>query len=99
MFITNTGNPGCRHIISYLYEIKFKKGIIPKPGNNDTFTLITQKNVLIALANGDFVANRAIMWLAYFIKRGVLTPENELNYIEICQHLQKKHNKFIIKEL
>jgi isopentenyldiphosphate isomerase len=101
MSITSTGNPGCQHIISYLYEMEFKEGLVPRPGNDEVskFTLMTQEDVMRALADGDFVANRAMVWLAYFIRHGILTPENEPNYFEIWQGLQKKHDLFIVEEL
>ncbi|GKU08607.1 hypothetical protein FLAG1_10087 [Fusarium langsethiae] len=101
MPITSTGNPGCQHIISYLYEMEVKEGIVPRPGNDEVgkFMLMTQEDVMRALADGDFVANRAMVWLAYFIRHGTLTPENEPDYFEICQGLQKKHDMFIVEEL
>ncbi|EXL65332.1 hypothetical protein FOPG_18432 [Fusarium oxysporum f. sp. conglutinans race 2 54008] len=101
MPITSTGNPGCQHITSYLYEMEFKEGVVPRPGNGevDKFTLMAQEDVMTALADGDFVPNRAMVWLAYFIRHGFLTPENEPDYVEICQGLQKNHDMFIVEEL
>ncbi|KAM0294470.1 hypothetical protein ACHAPM_011209 [Fusarium culmorum] len=101
MSITSTGNPGCQHIISYLYEMEFNEGLVPRPGNGevDNFTLMTQEDVMTALAHGDFVANRAMVWLAYFIRHGILTSENEPDYYEIYRGLNKAHDMFIVEEL
>ncbi|CAG2003830.1 unnamed protein product [Fusarium graminearum] len=101
MHITSTGNPGCQHIISYLYEMEFKEGVVPRPGNDEVggFTLMTQEEVMAALTDGDFVANRAMVWLAYFIRHGTLTPENEPDFLEISQGLNKKHDMFIVEDL
>ncbi|KAF4955345.1 hypothetical protein FSARC_11879 [Fusarium sarcochroum] len=101
MAITSTGKPGCQHITSYLYEMEFKDGEVPRPGNDEVgaFTLMTQEEVMTALEDGEFVANRAMVWLAYFIRHGILTPENEPNFMEICSRLQKKHDMFIVEEL
>lgn len=101
MSTTSTGNPGCQHIISYLYELEFSKGVVPQPGNDEvgTFTLMTLDDVMAALMEGDFVANRAMVWLAYFIRHGIITPENEPDFVEICQRLQREHDLFVVKDL
>ncbi|KAF4438422.1 NUDIX hydrolase domain protein [Fusarium austroafricanum] len=100
MSITSAGKPGCQHIISYLYEMEFKDGVVPRPGNDEVgkFTLMTQESVIAALMNGEFVANRAMVWLAYFIRHGILTPENDPDFVEICQRLHRKHDLFIADE-
>jgi hypothetical protein len=36
-----------------------------------------------------------MVWLAYLIRHGVVTPENEPDLVEICQRLQRKHDLFI----
>lgn len=101
MSITSTGRAGCQHIISYLYEMEFGNGIIPKPGNDevDAFMLMTLDEVKAALMEGEFVANRAMVWLAYLIRHGIVTPETESepDFIEICQRLQRKHDLFIVE--
>jgi isopentenyldiphosphate isomerase len=101
MSITSTGNPGCQHITSYLYEMEFKEGVAPQPGNDEvgTFTLMTQEDVMTALENGDFVANRAMVWVAYFIRHGILTLDNEPDFVEICRRLHKEHDMFIVEDL
>lgn len=72
MSITSTGQPGCQHIVSYLYEMEFGQDAIPRPGNDEveTFTLMTLDDVKAALMEGEFVANRAMVWLAYLIRHG-----------------------------
>jgi isopentenyldiphosphate isomerase len=89
MSITSRGKSGCQHIISYLYEMEFGREVIPRPGNNEVeaFSLMTLDNVKAALMEGEFVANRAMVWLAYLIRHSVVTPENEPDFIEVCQRL------------
>lgn len=97
MSITSTGKPGCQHINSYLYEMDFGKDVIPIPGGDEveTFTLMTLAEVQTALVEGEFVANRAMVWLAYLIRHGIVTQENEPNFIELCTRLHRKHDLFI----
>ncbi|CAK7223796.1 hypothetical protein SEUCBS140593_005351 [Sporothrix eucalyptigena] len=99
MSITSKGQPGCQHIISYLYEMEIGKDMILRPGNDEVeaFTLMTLDDVKGALMEGEFVANRAMVWLAYLIRHGVVTAENEPDFVEICQRLQRKHDLFIVE--
>jgi isopentenyldiphosphate isomerase len=99
MSITSAGKPGCQHIISYLYEMEFEKDVIPRPGSDEVeaFTLMTLDDVKVALIAGEFVANRAMVWIAYLIRHGMMTPENEPDFVEICQRLQRKHDLFIVE--
>ena len=99
MSITSRGKSGCQHIISYLYEMEFGREVIPRPGNNkvEAFSLMTLDNVKAALMEGEFVANRAMVWLAYLIRHSEVTPENEPDFIEVCQRLQRKHDLFIVE--
>lgn len=101
MSITSAGKPGCQHIISHLYEMEFKGGLVPRPGNDEVgkFSLMTQEEVVTALTTGEFVANRAMVWLAYFIRHGILTPENDSDFVEVCQRLHKRHDMFIAEGL
>ncbi|GKU06683.1 hypothetical protein FLAG1_09369 [Fusarium langsethiae] len=101
MEITSTGNPGYQNIISYLYEMELKDELVPRPGNDEvcSFTLMNQEEVMAALANGDFVSNRAMVWLAYFVRHGIVTPENEPDYLEIQSRLHKGHEMFLVEEI
>ncbi|KAH8748422.1 hypothetical protein F5883DRAFT_653123 [Diaporthe sp. PMI_573] len=100
MSITSRGKPGCQHIISYLYEMEFGREVIPQPGNDEVerFTPMTLDNVKAALMEGEFVPNRAMVWLAYLVRHGIMTPENEPDFSEVCQRLHRKHDLFIVEE-
>jgi len=99
MSVTSTGRPGCQHITSYLYEMEFGKDVIPRPDGDEveSFTLMTLDDIKAALIAGEFVTNRAMAWLAYLVRHGMVTPENEPNYIQVCQRLQRKHDLFIVE--
>ncbi len=100
MAITSTGNPGCQPIVSHLFEMEFAKDLIPRPGNDEVeaFTLMTLDHVKEALMEGEFVANRAMVWLAYLIRHGVVMAENEPNFDEISKRLNRKHDLFLVEE-
>lgn len=97
MAITSKGLPGCQHIISHLYEMEFSPHLVPVPDDEvEKFTLMTLDEVKMALMEGEFVANRALVWLAYFIRHGIMTPENEPNFLQICERLHRKHDLFVV---
>jgi hypothetical protein len=97
MAITSKGLPGCQHIISHLYEMEFSPHLVPVPDDEvEKFTLMTLDEVKMALMEGQFVANRALVWLAYFIRHGIMTPENEPNFLQICERLHRKHDLFVV---
>lgn len=97
MSITSTGRPGCQHIVSYLYEMELDPDMVPAPRDDEveSFTLMTLEEVKTALVEGEFVANRAMVWLSYLIRHGILTPENEPDFVEIQERLHRKHDLFL----
>ncbi|RGP68833.1 hypothetical protein FSPOR_5039 [Fusarium sporotrichioides] len=101
MDITSTGNPGYQNITSYLYETELKDELVPRPRNDKvcSFTLMNQEEVMAALANGDFVSNRAMVWLAYFVRHGIVTPENEPDYLEVQSSLHKSHEMVVVEDI
>jgi isopentenyldiphosphate isomerase len=97
MDITSRGEPGCQHIISHLYEMEFSPDLTLIPDDEvGKFTLMTLDEVKTALMEGEFVANRAMVWLAYLIRHGIMTPENEPDFVTICERLHRKHDLFIV---
>jgi isopentenyldiphosphate isomerase len=74
--ITSKGLPDCQHIISHLYEMEFSPDLVLVPDDEvEKSTLMTLDEVKVALMEGEFVANRALVWLAYLIRHGIMNPE------------------------
>lgn len=76
----------------YVFDMEIGPEIIPQPGDNEVedFYLWTVDEVKTALAEGQFKPNCAAVLLDFFIRRGILTAENEKDYMEIVSRLHRK---------
>ena len=76
----------------YIYDLEVDADVRPKPGDNEVedFRLWSVEEAKEALAEGHFKPNCAVVLLDFFIRRGILTPENEPNYIEIVSRIHRR---------
>ena len=76
----------------YVFDMEISAEVIPKPGDNEVedFYLWTVDEVKRALAEGQFKPNCAAVLLDFFIRHGILTAENEKDYMEIVSRLHRK---------
>lgn len=78
--------------VEYVYDIKLDPSVIPKPCDDEVedFNLYTVEETKQALANGEFKPNCAMVLIDFFIRHGILTPENEPDYLMILARLHRK---------
>ena len=76
----------------YVYDLELPEAIQPRPNDTEVecFYLWSVDEVASALANGEFKPNCAVVLLDFFIRHGLLTAENEPNYVEIVSRLHRK---------
>ena len=76
----------------YVYDMEVGADIVPKPGDDEVedFSLQTVDEVKKSLADGAFKPNCAVVLLDFFIRHGILTPENEPNYAEIASRIHRR---------
>ena len=76
----------------YVFDMEIGAEVIPKPGDNEVedFYLWTVDEVERALAEGQFKPNCAAVLLDFFVRHGILTAENEKDYMEIVSRLHRK---------
>ncbi len=87
------GEPGLlQPECQYVFDMEIGAEVIPKPGDNEVedFYLWTVGEVKKALAEGQFKPNCAAVLLDFFIRHGILTAENEKDYMEIVSRLHRK---------
>lgn len=82
----------CQPECQYIYDLKMPPDVIPKPGDNEAidFQLLTVEEVQSALAAGRFKPNCAHLLLEFFVRHGILTAENEPDYIQIVSRLHRR---------
>ncbi|BFZ62625.1 hypothetical protein YB2330_003726 [Saitoella coloradoensis] len=77
--------------VQYIYDMVIPEGTVPKPNDNEveSFELLTVEEVKKALATGEFKPNCALVMIDFFVRHGILTVDNEPNFIEICARLHR----------
>ncbi|KAK2737433.1 hypothetical protein FQN57_007523 [Myotisia sp. PD_48] len=78
----------------YIYDLLLDPATIPKPCDTEVeyFRLWSIDQVKEALANGEFKPNCAIVLIDFFVRHGVITPENEPDYMEIIARIHRRHD-------
>lgn len=82
----------CQPECQYVYDLVLPTDFIPKPGDNEAvdFQLLTIDEVKEALAAGRFKPNCALLLVEFFVRHGILTQENEPDYLEIVTRLHRR---------
>ncbi|KAH7327844.1 NUDIX hydrolase domain-like protein [Stachybotrys elegans] len=75
----------------WVYHLELPNNVIPKPkdGEVEEFRLDDVDQVKRDLADGQYKSNCAICILDFFIRRGILTEENEPRLAEIQQRIHR----------
>lgn len=78
--------------VEYIYDIELDPSVIPRPCDTEVedFRLWSVEEVRRALGEGQFKPNAAIVLLDFFIRHGIMTPENEKDYLEITMRLHRR---------
>ncbi|KAK7707567.1 hypothetical protein SLS64_007086 [Diaporthe eres] len=97
MAANECGSPGCQLQTQYLYEMELRADIVPRIGDGEVaeLALMTIEEVRDSMRNGEFKLNCNMTWLAFLIRHGHLTAENEPDFLEICARLHRRHDLFI----
>ena len=82
----------CQPECQYVYDLELPPVVIPVPDDNEAehFRLLTVGEVQTALAEGKFKPNCALVMLDFFVRHGILTPENEPDYIEVVSRIHRR---------
>jgi len=85
---TNLMQPECQ----YVYDLELPEEVIPTPGDDEVeeFYLWTVEEVQEAMKKGEFKPNCALVALDFFVRHGILTSDNERDYIEIVSRLHRR---------
>lgn len=75
-----------------VYDLELPADFIPTPCDTEVenFRLWTMDEVLDSIRSGEFKPNCACVCLHFMVRHAVLTPENEPDYLEITQRLNRK---------
>lgn len=96
LYITDERAGGERNLIypetQWIYDIELPTTVVPTPkdGEVEDFYLWTVEEIQEAMAKGEFKPNCALVLVDFFIRRGILTRENEPNFDEIVRRMHRK---------
>lgn len=82
----------CQPECQYAYDLELPASVIPVPDDNEAedYRLLDVEEIRTALAEGKFKPNCAMLLIDFLVRHGILTPENEPDYIEIVSRLHRK---------
>ncbi len=80
--------------VEYIFDLELPNDVVPKPNDSEVecFYLWTLEEVQAHMAKGEFKPNCALVLLDFFIRRGILTKENEPDFEEIKRRLHRPLN-------
>ena len=82
----------CQPECQYVYDLELPGDVVLSPGDDEAvdFRLLSVEEVRMALGRGEFKPNCAVVLLDFFVRHGVLTPENDRDYIELVSRLHRR---------
>lgn len=77
--------------VLYVYDLQMAEGMEPQPkdGEVEGFFLMGVEEVLKRMLDGEFKPNCCLVMLDFYVRHGVLTEENEDDYLEILTRLRR----------
>lgn len=77
--------------VQFTYEMELPRDITPQAGDNEAeeITLMSVDRLKSALAAGEFTPANGCIVLDFFIRHGIITYEQEKDYIEIASRLHR----------
>lgn len=96
MNVTGEDFPGEKGLVTpdyiYVYDIELPLDVIPRPRDDEVsgFTLMTVEEVKSALLRERFKPDSAAVLVEFLIRHGVITPENEEDFVEISMRLRRR---------
>lgn len=81
----------CVPDVLYCYDLEVGDDVIPKPQDDEVegFSLMTVNEVKGALLREEFKTNCASVMIDFFIRHGIMTDDNEPDYLEIVTRLHR----------
>lgn len=86
------GTGQLRPNVLYVYDLELAEDMRPQPkdGEVEEFYLMTVEEVTKAMMNGEFKPNCCLVMLDFFVRHGIITAENEEDYLDIVMGLRRK---------
>lgn len=96
MNVTGDDFPGEKGLVTpdyvYVYDIELPEDVTPKPHDEEvsSFTLMSVEELQAALLREEFKPDSAAVLVDFLIRHGIITPENEPDFVEISMRLHRR---------
>jgi hypothetical protein len=96
MNVTGDDFPGEKGLVTpdfvYIYDIELPQDVIPRPQDDEVsgFSLMSVDELKSALLREEFKPDSAAVLVEFLIRHGVITPENEPDFVEINMRLHRR---------
>lgn len=77
--------------VLYVYDMEVDHTVVPKPQDDEVeaFYLWGVQQIKEALLRGEFKTNCASVMIDFFVRHGIITADNEPDYLEIVTRLHR----------
>ena len=92
-YMTRNTRTGATHPdVLFVFDLEMPESMIPHPNDEEVseFKLLTVQEVKEAMFGDEFKANCNLVMIDFFIRHGIVTPENEPDYVELVQRLHRR---------
>jgi isopentenyldiphosphate isomerase len=78
--------------VLYVYDLELGADMVPRPtdGEVEAFHLAGIEEIRLAMHRQQFKPNCNLVMLDFFVRHGILTPENEPDYLDIVARLRRR---------
>ncbi|KAH8815447.1 NUDIX domain-containing protein [Xylogone sp. PMI_703] len=92
-YMTESARTGLIHPdVLYVYDIELPEIMEPDPQDDEVseFTLMSVEEVKQAMFHDKFKPNCTLVMIDFFIRHGIITDENEPDYLELATRLRRR---------
>jgi isopentenyldiphosphate isomerase len=78
--------------VIYVFDLELPSSMIPVPKDGEVagFELMSVEEINAAMFRQEFKPNCNLVMIDFFIRHGIVTPDNEEDYVEIAARLRRK---------
>lgn len=92
-YMTRSRRSGAVHPdVLFVFDLEMPDDVVPHPHDEEVseFKLMTVEEIKTAMFSGEFKANCNLVMIHFFIRHGIITPDNELDYIQLQTRLHRR---------
>jgi 8-oxo-dGTP pyrophosphatase MutT (NUDIX family) len=76
----------------HVYDLELKADVVPTPKDDEVkeFYCMSVPDIQASLKVGAFKPNSAVVMIDFFIRHGIINPENEEDFTDICMRMHRR---------